>query len=161
MTTTRRRAPSPGRRPSSPAPLTPDNVQAPYMKPSLVIPLLCFLLQQALAFYVGLSPAESGAPPSVLAQALRRALAGGIGGAIGGAIQVLTMMWLRTAMNVQYRDGGSLSHTLRSLYKEVGARSHRCCLCPCPALGRANPPFALASIARFARRAAYRASTAA
>jgi hypothetical protein len=41
------------------------------------------------------------------------------------------------------------------------ARSHRCCLCPCPALGRANPPFALASIARFARRAASRASTAA
>ena len=34
--------------------------------------------------------------------------------------QVSSLMWLRTTMNYQYRHGGSLTQTLKTLYKEGG-----------------------------------------
>ena len=59
-------------------------------------------------------------PPGVTAMSIRKGLGGGLGGAVGGVIQVLTMMWLRTAMNYQYRNGGTLGDTLRLLHSEGG-----------------------------------------
>ena len=41
----------------------------------------------------------------ILAKAGRRALGGGLSGAAAGIAQVLLLMWLRTAMNYQYRHG--------------------------------------------------------
>ena len=41
----------------------------------------------------------------ILAKAGRRALGGGLSGAAAGVAQVLLLMWLRTAMNYQYRHG--------------------------------------------------------
>lgn len=57
---------------------------------------------------------------SALASAGRRALGGGVSGAIAGAAQVLTLMWLRTAMNYQYRHGGGLGAALRAIYAQGG-----------------------------------------
>ena len=59
-------------------------------------------------------------PPGAVAISIRKGLGGGVGGAVGGVIQVLTMMWLRTAMNYQYRNGGTLGDTLRLLHSEGG-----------------------------------------
>jgi len=62
-------------------------------------------------------------PPAVqatLAMAGHRALGGGLSGAVAGVAQVLTLMWLRTAMNYQYRFAGSLEDSLRTLYSQGG-----------------------------------------
>jgi len=59
-------------------------------------------------------------PIQVLQLAATKALGGGRAGAAAAAIQVLSLMWLRTAMNYQYRYGGGLRATLSQLWKEGG-----------------------------------------
>jgi hypothetical protein len=57
------------------------------------------------------------------AKAKRDALRGGVPGMIAMALQVLTLMWLRTAVNYQYRHGGtSMRHALKTLYAQGGVR---------------------------------------
>lgn len=56
----------------------------------------------------------------VMAKASKKALSGGKAGASASIVQVLSLMWLRTSMNYQYRYGGSLSTSLDTLYKEGG-----------------------------------------
>mmetsp|Transcript_3714 Transcript_3714/g.7194 ORF Transcript_3714/g.7194 Transcript_3714/m.7194 type:complete len:432 (+) Transcript_3714:116-1411(+) len=74
------------------------------------------------------SDAASGAatsPPTVDGRAIfekagKRALGGGKAGAAAAVVQVLSLMWLRTSMNYQYRFGGTLSSSLKELYDEGG-----------------------------------------
>jgi len=54
--------------------------------------------------------------------AVNRAIGGGTAGAMAMAIQVVSLMWLRTAMNYQYRHGSSTKEALRKLYLEGGIR---------------------------------------
>lgn len=56
----------------------------------------------------------------ILIKAGKRGIGGGIPGAIAGAIQVLTLMWLRTVINYQYRYGVSFKMALTTLFKEGG-----------------------------------------
>lgn len=56
----------------------------------------------------------------ILIKAGKRGIGGGIPGAIAGAIQVLTLMWLRTIINYQYRYGTNLQIAFRTLYNEGG-----------------------------------------
>lgn len=56
----------------------------------------------------------------VFKTALDKAFKGGATGSIAGVVQVFSFMWLRTAMNYQYRHGGSLPETLKKLYKDGG-----------------------------------------
>ena len=56
----------------------------------------------------------------VLQKAGSRALGGGRSGAAAGVLQVLSLMWLRTTMNYQYRYGGSTTDVLKKLYGEGG-----------------------------------------
>ncbi|RYG59148.1 hypothetical protein EON64_20530, partial [archaeon] len=56
----------------------------------------------------------------ILRKASYRALKGGIYGATAGSLQVLTLMWLRTVINYQYRYGVSMSGAMRQLYAEGG-----------------------------------------
>ena len=51
---------------------------------------------------------------------LQHAAREGKSGAIACAIQVITMMWLRTAINYQHRYGVSLKIALKELYKQGG-----------------------------------------
>lgn len=44
----------------------------------------------------------------------------GLVGAAAGSIQVITLMWLRTIVNYQYRYGISLTEAFQALYKEGG-----------------------------------------
>lgn len=57
---------------------------------------------------------------AILAKASGKAVEGGMAGASAAAVQVLSLMWLRTAMNYQYRYGTSTSEALSLLYKEGG-----------------------------------------
>jgi len=59
---------------------------------------------------------------SILAKASKRAIGGGASGAFAGVAQVLTLMWLRTAMNYQYRYGTSTPEAFDKLWKEGGVR---------------------------------------
>merc|ERR1719343_175490 len=52
--------------------------------------------------------------------ALVKAWESGRGGFLAGVCQVVAFMWLRTAMNYQYKNGGSLFATLRILWAEGG-----------------------------------------
>jgi hypothetical protein len=52
--------------------------------------------------------------------ALKSALGGGIAGALAMILQVVLLMWIRTAMNYQYRYGGTFLDTLRKLWREGG-----------------------------------------
>lgn len=56
----------------------------------------------------------------ILRRTKSNAFRGGLSGAAAGAAQVLTLMWLRTAVNYQYRYGGTISHALSNLYNEGG-----------------------------------------
>ena len=56
----------------------------------------------------------------VISQAAGKAFNGGVAGASASAIQVATLMWLRTAMNYQYRYGNTTSNAIKTLYQEGG-----------------------------------------
>ena len=58
----------------------------------------------------------------ILEKSLKKAFKGGIAGSSAMALQVGSLMWLRTAMNYQYRYGTSFTKTLKILYKEGGLR---------------------------------------
>ena len=53
-------------------------------------------------------------------KAANKALGGGKAGAAAAVVQVLSLMWLRTSMNYQYRYGGTLGESLKELYNEGG-----------------------------------------
>ena len=58
----------------------------------------------------------------VFQKASTKALSGGKAGASASILQVLTFMWLRTAMNYQYRYGGTLKSSLSTLYDQGGVK---------------------------------------
>lgn len=57
---------------------------------------------------------------SLLKVAKSDAIRSGLYGASAGACQILMLMWLRTAVNYQYRYGVSLSEALQTLYRQGG-----------------------------------------
>ena len=59
-------------------------------------------------------------PEEVFAKAKARALQGGLAGAAAMGINVLTLMWMRTTINYQYRHGTGTMESLKILYKEGG-----------------------------------------
>ena len=94
-------------------------------QPRYVTPTATTLLFLMLALPASAAEAITVAPvgvdiPAILAKATGKALEGGTAGASAAAVQVLTLMWLRTAMNYQYRFGTSTSEALVTLWKEGG-----------------------------------------
>lgn len=66
---------------------------------------------------------EAKAPPNfseIMTKAGKKALSGGIAGMGAQAINVLTLMWMRTIMNYQYRFGGTFTETVSKLWAEGG-----------------------------------------
>ena len=59
-------------------------------------------------------------PSEVFEKAKNRALQGGLAGAAAMGINVLTLMWMRTTINYQYRHGTDTMTALKTLYKEGG-----------------------------------------
>jgi hypothetical protein len=52
----------------------------------------------------------------------KRALGGGVAGASARVLQVSTLMWMRTIMNYQYRNGGTFVGSYKTLMAEGGVR---------------------------------------
>lgn len=59
-------------------------------------------------------------PQQVWDRAVRSATRGGLTGAAAQACNVFTLMWLRTVMNYQMANGGSMTGTIKLMYKEGG-----------------------------------------
>jgi len=57
---------------------------------------------------------------SILRTAGKKALGGGKAGAAAAVVQVFSLMWLRTSMNYQYRYGGDLGSSLKTLWEQGG-----------------------------------------
>ena len=55
-----------------------------------------------------------------LPEILQIAAKSGVAGASAMAIQVTSLMWMRTTMNYQFKNGGSFIPTIKNLYKEGG-----------------------------------------
>ena len=55
-------------------------------------------------------------------QELQQAIKAGLNGYKAMTIQVCSLMWLRTILNYQYKNGGSFKEVLLKLYKEGGIR---------------------------------------
>lgn len=51
---------------------------------------------------------------------LKKAIKAGLNGYKAMTIQVFSLMWLRTVMNYQYKNGGTFKEVLQKLYKEGG-----------------------------------------
>lgn len=60
----------------------------------------------------------------LLKKAAKASFRGGIPGAAAMILNVVLLMWLRTAINYQYRHGGSIGNAFRTLYEEGGVRDH-------------------------------------
>lgn len=54
---------------------------------------------------------------AILKKSGMRALGGGLSGAAAMGINVGALMWLRTTINYQYRNGTTMSVALKTLYK--------------------------------------------
>ena len=59
---------------------------------------------------------------AIMAKAGKRALGGGLAGAAAMFVQVGSLMWMRTAMNYQYRNGGTMKGAFTTLYSDGGIR---------------------------------------
>jgi hypothetical protein len=57
---------------------------------------------------------------TTLKQITQDAISSGLPGMAAMSVQVSSLMWLRTTLNYQYRHGGTMSHTMKILYKEGG-----------------------------------------
>jgi hypothetical protein len=69
------------------------------------------------------APAAASSEFSVaLTKAKQAALQSGIPGMLAMAVQVVTMMWLRTTINYQYRYGTNMRTAFQTLYREGGVR---------------------------------------
>ena len=91
-----------------------------------VLVLLVFAAGFAWSSSDAAATADEASAAAILAKAGRRALGGGLSGAVAGVVQVALLMWLRTAMNYQYRHGTRMCETLRVLHAEGGvARFYR------------------------------------
>jgi len=65
--------------------------------------------------------AKSGPTMSeIMNKASKKALTGGLAGMGAQGINVLTLMWMRTIMNYQYRFGGTMIGVTKKLYAEGG-----------------------------------------
>jgi len=86
----------------------------------------CRRASPALLVALTSAAAQKPALAAVLGAALQKAVRSGSAGFLAGTVQVLAFMWLRTAMNYQYKFGGTLGEVLRKLYAEGGvARLYR------------------------------------
>jgi hypothetical protein len=66
------------------------------------------------------SPAKPSKPVKTFDQILVSAAKSGIAGGSAMAVQVLSLMWMRTTMNYQFKNGGAFMETIKKLYAEGG-----------------------------------------
>ncbi|CAM9219451.1 unnamed protein product [Phaeothamnion confervicola] len=67
-----------------------------------------------------LIPKKQLSTSEILSKASQKALGGGLAGGAAMGINVLSLMWLRTTINYQYRHGTSTMTAFRTLYSQGG-----------------------------------------
>mmetsp|Transcript_41683 Transcript_41683/g.61192 ORF Transcript_41683/g.61192 Transcript_41683/m.61192 type:complete len:407 (-) Transcript_41683:427-1647(-) len=72
----------------------------------------------------GLVPKKEEYPSlsAIFYKAGKSGMGGGIPGAVAGVVQVMTLMWIRTIINYQYRYGASFTQSIRTLMNQGGIR---------------------------------------
>ena len=65
-------------------------------------------------------PTHAADVQQVLSPAISKAMSSSVSAAKSSVIQVTLLMWTRTAMNYQYRFGGSFQESLKALFAEGG-----------------------------------------
>lgn len=66
-------------------------------------------------------PAASSKPDTLsFLEIITKSAKSGVAGASAMAIQVSSLMWMRTTMNYQFKNGGGFIHTLKTLYQQGG-----------------------------------------
>ena len=81
---------------------------------------LAFSLIIFLTMVISIDAAGNVDTYAILSKALKRAGEGGLAGGAAMAINVITLMWIRTIINYQYRYGTSMTEAFLILYKEGG-----------------------------------------
>lgn len=56
----------------------------------------------------------------ILEKSKKRALRGGVAGSAAMGLQVVSLIWMRTTMNYQYRNGTTFPVAIRKIYKDGG-----------------------------------------
>lgn len=69
---------------------------------------------------VGMDIKDAPSTKQIFDKAAKKALSGGLAGMGAQAINVVTLMWMRTIMNYQYRYGGSMTEVTKKLWAEGG-----------------------------------------
>jgi len=69
---------------------------------------------------VGVDIKDAPSTKQIFDKAAKKALSGGLAGMGAQAINVVTLMWMRTIMNYQYRYGGSMTEVTKKLWAEGG-----------------------------------------
>lgn len=93
--------------------------------------ILCSVAMSSSGFRIDKKPLKRASSVTATADIPRKsstafqkandvAMRHGMYGAIAGSVQVVSLMWLRTIVNYQYRYGVSTSEAIRALYKEGG-----------------------------------------
>jgi len=81
-------------------------------------------VNEAIVVVNGTGKVSQGISFSLL-KARKDILRGGLSGFAAGLVQVLTLMWLRTTVNYQYRFGKPLLISIRELYAQGGFLRYR------------------------------------
>lgn len=107
----------------APAPMTDASLR-PAVTGAVVLVLATTAFFVLFGGGVDAAWAAGGAPgidtAAILKKAGKRAMGGGASGAAASLVQLVTLGWLRTSMNYQYKNGGTLGETIGKLYKEGG-----------------------------------------
>jgi hypothetical protein len=104
------------------APAPPTRTCFPGLREAFETPAPCRTVGVDVAPTTVFSPGEAEPLTDTLRRAGRAALSGGVPGALAMAANVAALMPLRTVVNVQYRDGGSLRGAASRLWADGGAR---------------------------------------
>ena len=84
--------------------------------------LVSFEISQMVSGEIFLTNSTSTISFSQIQVGIKSAVLSGTSGAFAGILQVVSLMWLRTTMNVQYVRGGNLVPTVLFLYRNGGIK---------------------------------------
>mmetsp|Transcript_28270 Transcript_28270/g.62071 ORF Transcript_28270/g.62071 Transcript_28270/m.62071 type:complete len:408 (-) Transcript_28270:816-2039(-) len=93
---------------------------SPFASISMALPLASVTASKGKAPAAAPAEKKKKSLSEIMEYAGKKALSGGIPGMVAMALQVLSLMWLRTTMNYQYRYGTSTMNAIKTLYAEGG-----------------------------------------
>ena len=59
---------------------------------------------------------KNNSDKDIFTKAFKRAIGGGLAGSSAMIVQITSLMWLRTTMNYQYKNGGTFNQSLKTCF---------------------------------------------